>query len=774
MQLNPDLYPFSFDTETDLITPGNLTPPLVCVSTYEPALDKAKVYDRFEGMRVVRAMLERSDVVFVGQNIAYDFGVVCNEDPTLLPLVFRAYDEGRVACTQVFEKVVQVAEARMHERTDMGSLVERYLHMTLQDKKENLDEYPLEIREEVLRSREADIETIRLADFPHIAANPNILVWRTNFRILRNEPISNYPERAVKYVLGDAKYPWLVLQQMPAYPDMERQVSSAWDLHLMGCAGVAVDEHAVEMLERRLEEDTAEAIDFLTGIGIYDDQGRENTKATKMLVCMAYAGTDTPNPNMDKAWLFSQWFEWAQLNIDHEGKPVTCAEYDLFKQVSYLTSADLLKFAKMRLAGDSISYEMKLTSKQRERLDATLEAFSVWQSINSAIIPVTEKGSIKTDKITQRDSGNLILRTLAEASADKKLLSTYVPLLRLGVKHGKICPRWNVLVASGRTSCSSPNLQNQPRKPGVRECFVPQPGNVWIDVDYATAELRSLAQVCLEWFGYSDMADAIKAGQDLHLAFAAKMAGVSYDEAKSRLASGDKEIKSKRQLAKVANFGFPGGMGAGKMYESDQKNDKPTGLTEEQFSELKDGWMDAFCEMRPYFRIHGDMSSQTDSWSTYEQLYSGRLRGGVGYCDGCNTMFQGLTADGAKEALKLLTRDCYLNESSPLYGGQVVVFVHDEFIVEVPEERLAMGAVERVCELMVKGMEVYTPDVPAGADPAVLRRWRKDAPLIKRDGIPVPFEDRDLTDEERAELEEARMVDEFAYWWKTVELGVEP
>ncbi len=774
MQLNPDLYYFCFDTETDLITPGNLTPSLVCVSTYEPSTDEAKAFDRFEGMRVIKEMLERTDVCFVGQNIAYDFGVVCNEDPSLLPLVFRAYDEERVACTQVFEKVAQVAEARTHEKSDMGTLVQKYLHVTLSDKKENRDEYPPEIREELERAHAADIETIRLANYPSIAANPNVLVWRTNFRLLRNEPIENYPSRAIEYILGDARYPWLVLKEMPNYPDMARQVSSAWDLHLMGCEGVGVDEHAVEMLERRLEEDTAKAMDFLTSIGIYDAQGRENTKATKMLVAVAYASTGKPTPDMDKSWLFSQWFEWAQFGLDREGKPTTCADYELFKQVSYLNTGDLTKFAKLRLAGESISYDMKFTKQQRERLDATLEAYSVWQSINPALVPVTEKGGIKTDKVTERDSGNPVLKTLADVSADKKLLSTYVPLLRKGLEYGKICPNWNVLVASGRTSCSRPNLQNQPRKPGVRECFVPKPGNVWIDVDYATAELRSLAQVCLEWFGYSDMADAIKAGQDLHLSFAAKMAGVPYDEAKELLKAGDKQIKRYRQLAKVANFGFPGGMGAGKMYESDQKSDYATGLTEEQFAELKQQWMDAFCEMKPYFKIHGDMSSATDSWSTYEQLYSGRLRGGVGYCDGCNTMFQGLTADGAKEALKLLTRDCYLNENSPLYGGRVVVFVHDEFMVEVPEERLAMGAVERVCELMVKGMEKYTPDVPAGADPAVLRRWRKDAPLIVRDSIPVPFEDRELSEEERVELEAARAEGEFAYWWKTVELGVEP
>ena len=68
-------------------------------------------------------------------------------------------------------------------------------------------------------------------------------------------------------------------------------------------------------------------------------------------------------------------------------------------------------------------------------------------------------------------------------------------------------------VASQRTSCAKPNLQQLPKSGGVRECFVARPGALLCSVDYNQLELCTLAQVCLEAFGpgSSKMADAILA-----------------------------------------------------------------------------------------------------------------------------------------------------------------------------------------------------------------------------------------------------------------------
>ena len=68
-----------------------------------------------------------------------------------------------------------------------------------------------------------------------------------------------------------------------------------------------------------------------------------------------------------------------------------------------------------------------------------------------------------------------------------------------------------------------------------------------------------LAQVCLDVLGHSDLAEAIRSGQDLHLKLASQMLGVSYEEAKRRFDEGDAEVKEYRQQSKPANFGYRGG-----------------------------------------------------------------------------------------------------------------------------------------------------------------------------------------------------------------------
>jgi hypothetical protein len=111
--------------------------------------------------------------------------------------------------------------------------------------------------------------------------------------------------------------------------------------------------------------------------------------------------------------------------------------------------------------------------------------------------PRTEKGRVSTARLTLEESGDPVLEELATLANPSKLLSTYVPALLRGTKV-PINARYNVLVASGRTSCGSPNLQNPPREGGVREAFVPRPGFLFASVDYDTLELRTLAQALLD------------------------------------------------------------------------------------------------------------------------------------------------------------------------------------------------------------------------------------------------------------------------------------
>jgi hypothetical protein len=94
---------------------------------------------------------------------------------------------------------------------------------------------------------------------------------------------------------------------------------------------------------------------------------------------------------------------------------------------------------------------------------------------------------------------------------------------------------------------------------------------------------------------------------------------------------------------------------------------------------------------------------------------TGRVRGGVSYCEARNTPFQGLAADGAKVALWRLWKA----------GYKIVAFVHDEIVCEVPAETAERDkeAIERI---MIEAMSsVLQCDIPVEVEGHVAEAWTK-------------------------------------------------
>jgi hypothetical protein len=341
---------------------------------------------------------------------------------------------------------------------------------------------------------------------------------------------------------------------------------------------------------------------------------------------------------------------------------------------------------------------------------------AVERAYGAAACPRTAKGEPSTSTDALAGAGEPALKALAELADVSKLLGTFGPVLE-GAARGPLCPRWNVLVRSGRTSCTSPNLQQLPRKGGVRECFEPRAGCVYIGADYSTAELVALADICERWGLRSNMADQIRAGRDLHLALAADMLGLSYDEAARLKSEGDERVIEARQRAKIPNFGLPGGLGAHGLIEYARGSGQEINLDEAR--ELKAAWFRAWPEMSGYFER---VQVAVDSGRAVQEV-SRRVRGAVGFTDGANTYFQGLIADGAKAALFAVVEAAFMRPESPLYGVRPVAFVHDEIICEAPAE-IAPAAADELARVMVVEMGRFVR-LPLGADAWVSRRWRK-------------------------------------------------
>ena len=338
--------------------------------------------------------------------------------------------------------------------------------------------------------------------------------------------------------------------------------------------------------------------------------------------------------------------------------------------------------------------------------------------------PRTPKGQIKTDRDTLSLCQNPLIQEYAKSTFAAKLLTTYAPILESGTKY-PIQPRYRVLVRSGRTACAKPNLQNPPRAGGFRECFRPRPGWVYVLCDYDQIELCALAQLHRSWFGSSAMADAIHKGRDLHIHLAAQLSGTDYETLKEKIESGDKRARALRQHAKIANYGFPGGLSA----DTFREYAKGFGVdfTTEDAREIRSAWLKAWPEQVQYFERISNAAFAGEFTAIQEG--SERQRGGCKYTSGSNTYFQGLCADGAKAALFEVSKRCYTEPKSALYSARVVIFLHDEIILEAPEGRARAAGLE-LAEVMIEQMQTKIPDVPIRCVPVLSHQWSKDAEAV--------------------------------------------
>jgi hypothetical protein len=587
--------------------------------------------------QIAEGLIGHKDAIIVGHNIAYDLLVIGRMYPKLMPLIFDAYNENRVACTIVREKLLLIANGRYWRLKANGF---------------------------TLSALSARYGVNKEGEDP----------WRLRYSELEGIPYNDWPEAAQSYATNDVRstrtvYNGQVKKGMDIdyfYPDEYHQSRAAFALHLIGAAGVRTDPKAIAEFE------ASERAEF----------------------------------EKDKRILIAKGLVWGAKN--------------------------------------SRSF-----NKARELMASVMEAKGVTPK-------KTKTGQISLDEESCEKSGNSLLMAFQRYGSRNSLL-TRIQSLKLGVEQ-PINPFFDSLIETGRTSCrkgrpgaptNGYQIQNMRRIPGERECFIPAPGNVFIACDYDTMELRTLAQCCLWAVGNSKLGEAIKAGLDPHLALAAELLGMEYQEALTIYNTPNlseprrDEVKLARQGCKIANFGYPGGMGASAF--RDYARGYGMELTTEQAETLKENWLLTWSEMEGYFgwinTFHWRQEARGEhikSLTDVEHFLSKRRRASVTYTVACNGFFQGLAADAAKAAAYQLTQAVEIGEIGPAW--KIWNFIHDEFILEGPEHDCDRVA-KLVAKTMVDAAQPWVPDIPISATPCAMRRWSKKAePVYGASGELIPWE----------------------------------
>lgn len=302
-----------------------------------------------------------------------------------------------------------------------------------------------------------------------------------------------------------------------------------------------------------------------------------------------------------------------------------------------------------------------------------------------------------TDDATLATVDHPLAALLREFRGATKRTGTYgKEWLRHVTADGRVYAGWKQIGAgaSGRMSCSGPNLQQLPRGREYRRCFAAPPGRVLVKADYSQIELRISATVT----GDEAMLSAYREGRDLHVQTAQMVLGVT------------EVTKEQRQLSKSLNFGLLYGMGA-KGLRQYAKSGYGVELTEEQAVTYRTDFFKAYPGLRKWHRSVPDATIET-------RTLAGRRRLGVNrFTEKLNSPIQGCGADGLKAALALLWE-----RRDRVPSAVPVLAVHDEIVVECDA---ADGAAAKawLVTAMVDGMQPLIDPVPVEVEAAVLPTW---------------------------------------------------
>ena len=297
--------------------------------------------------------------------------------------------------------------------------------------------------------------------------------------------------------------------------------------------------------------------------------------------------------------------------------------------------------------------------------------------------------------------GHRLPALLLEYREQAKLRSTYVEALpkQIGADR-RLHTRFNQAVTvTGRLSSSDPNLQNIPIRTElgreVRRAFIAAHGCRLVAADYSQIELRVLAHMADE----KALEAAFARGDDIHRATAALVFGVSEELVSAEM----------RRAAKTINFGLIYGMSAFALA-------RELGVSNAEAQSFVTAYFERLPRVREFMeetkrqaRQEGKVRTLSGRirWINGLDARSAQVRGNAERM-AMNAPIQGTAADIMKVAMIRLAARL----ASQPGLGHLILQVHDELILEVPEE--AVEAARTTTRATMEGVETLRVPLRVG------------------------------------------------------------
>lgn len=316
----------------------------------------------------------------------------------------------------------------------------------------------------------------------------------------------------------------------------------------------------------------------------------------------------------------------------------------------------------------------------------------------------TKRGSTSKDALKQLKGMHPVIDLIGEFRTCRKMRGTYLlGMLKYADQDGRVHTSYsNTRTRTGRLASSGPALQNIPKGRTlygqiIRAAFIPSDGCVFIDCDYAQAELRVFAAETKDPF----LIKVYENDEDLHEQVVIAQWG-PIDEMT------EMEYENRRFVSKIFNFGWAYGGGASML-----TNVVPDPIAAQQFVAQYEANMPAAALWR---KRQGILAQKQG----YVQARTGRRRhnfnGTLKPTEAINAPIQGGASDNTAQAAVRLDQEG---------RGSVVLLVHDQMVGDVPIER-AQVELDYMIQVMQETGAANYPEVPWKADGKIKKRWAKE------------------------------------------------
>ena len=303
-----------------------------------------------------------------------------------------------------------------------------------------------------------------------------------------------------------------------------------------------------------------------------------------------------------------------------------------------------------------------------------------------------KSGSYSTaaDVLEKLKDDNRIVADVLEYRKLSKLNSTYVEgLLPLIGEDGRVRPHFmQTVAATGRLSCTEPNLQNIPVRDEygrlIRKAFIASSDDFsFTGSDYSQIELRILAALS----GDSSLIADFREGKDIHRATASRVFSIPEDEV----------TPLDRTRAKAVNFGVVYGMSGFGLGES-------LNISRSEGQKYINEYFAKHTAVKEYL----DRQVQNGEENREVSTYFGRIRKIPEFASrkfmerelakrlAMNTPIQGTAADIIKIAMNSVSGELRRRG----LRSALILQIHDELIVEGPDSEL--GQVREILDTCMR------------------------------------------------------------------------